>query len=340
VDVTLSATDPAETGTGGGTPATVVFNAEPGQWDRTTATAKVGDTTRWNFPAIPGQTPHDLWVVKPGEDVSGGGTLLVTGDLPIVLPGGPSINYTVSQAGKYTFLCKVHPQMIATVDVTEGGGSTVPGSGVDYTEYRVNGGAWTKNTNTGTASPFVTTFKAEADGDYAIDYRSADKAGNVEATKSVSFKIQKPTGPVDSVTEEVDVTASVPRVLGISLAGPVTFGAITPGVAKDYDAGATVQATSSLAASKLTIHDNSSVATGHLVNGTLPMPQALKVGAGTGAFGALGGAAAPTVLATWAHPLANEAVELKFRQSVAATDRLLVGNYSKRVTLTLSATTP
>ena len=46
------------------------------------------------------------------------------------------------------------------------------------------------------------------------------------------------------------------------------------------------------------------------------------------------------MLASWAHPLANEAIELRFRQSVAANDRLLVGNYSKRVTLTLSATTP
>ena len=41
-----------------------------------------------------------------------------------------------------------------------------------------------------------------------------------------------------------------------------------------------------------------------------------------------------------ATPLANEAIQLQFRQSVAANDALLVGDYSKRVTLTLSATTP
>ena len=54
----------------------------------------------------------------------------------------------------------------------------------------------------------------------------------------------------------------------------------------------------------------------------------------------LGGSAAPTLLKTWATPLANEAIQLQFRQSVAANDALLVGDYSKRVTLTLSATTP
>ena len=99
-------------------------------------------------------------------------------------------------------------------------------------------------------------------------------------------------------------------------------------------------ATSSLASSKLTVSDPSSTATGHLVNGTLPMPQALKVGVVGGPLAVLGGSAAPTLLKTWATPLANEAIQLQFRQSVAANDALLVGDYSKRVTLTLSATTP
>jgi hypothetical protein len=129
-------------------------------------------------------------------------------------------------------------------------------------------------------------------------------------------------------------------VLGVTLGAPVDLGALQPGVAKDYDASTTVSATSSLPASKLTVHDDSATGTGHLVNGTFPLPRALEVGAGTGPLAALGGAAAPTLLASWAHPLANEPVVLRFRQSVAAGDRLLVGSYSKRLTLTLSATTP
>jgi plastocyanin len=347
VDVTLSATDPAEQGTGGGgTPSTVDITATPSTWTPAAASAKVGDTVRWNFPAS-AQVPHDLWAIKPGESPLSDGTLQITGSLPLVIPPAAPVNTVVDQAGTWTFVCKIHGHkgatewegMVAKVTVSSGS-TTVPGSGVDYTEYRVNGGEWTKKTNTGNASPFVSTFKAEAEGDYAIDYRSADKNGNVEATKSVSFKITKPTQPDDSVTAEGDVVAPIGRVLGITLGGTIDLGALQPGVAKDYDASTTVLATSSLPASKLTVHDNSTTATGHLVNGTFPLPQALKVAAGTGAFGALGGAAAPTLLASWAHPLANDAVELKFRQSVAATDRLLVGNYGKRVTLTLSATTP
>jgi len=59
-------------------------------------------------------------------------------------------------------------------------------SGVDYTEYRatVDGdtGDWTEY------NPFAPpTF--EDNGDYAIEYRSGDVAGNVEDPKSVSFEI-------------------------------------------------------------------------------------------------------------------------------------------------------
>ena len=126
-----------------------------------------------------------------------------------MLPGDPSISSVVDTAGTYTFVCKVHGHkgatawqgMVGTVAVTAGGG-TVPGSGVDYTEYRVNGGEWTRKTNTGNASPFVTTFTAEAEGAYAVEYRSADKAGNTEATKSVSFSIEAPD---DSASEDADV---------------------------------------------------------------------------------------------------------------------------------------
>jgi len=341
VDITLSAIDPAEAGGGGGAPSTVDITATPSLWEPAVASAKVGDTVRWNFPAS-ASVPHDLWAIKPGESPLSDGTALVTGPVPVVIPPAAPIDTVVDQAGTWTFVCKVHGHkgaegwegMVAKVDVASGAAA---GSGVEYTEYRINGGEWTRNTNTADASPFVTTFRAAAEGDYAIEYRSADRSGNVETAKAVSFRI---TEPSDSVSEEGEVVAPIARVLGITLSGPIDLGALLPGVARDYDASTTVLATSSLPASSLTVHDHSATATGHLVNGTYPLPQALKIGAGSGPLGALGGAANPTLLASWAHPLANEAVELKFRQSVAATDRLLMGNYGKRVTLTLSATTP
>ena len=46
------------------------------------------------------------------------------------------------------------------------------------------------------------------------------------------------------------------------------------------------------------------------------------------------------MLKTWSTPTANEVVEVRLKQPVAANDLLLAGGYSKRVTFTLSATTP
>ena len=182
----------------------------------------------------------------------------------------------------------------------------MPGSGVDYTEYRVNtAGRWAKKANTANASPFVTTVHGAGPGRHVVEYRSADKAGNIEATKSVAFSIAKPS---DSASADANVIATVPRSMGITLGGTVRFEPIIPGVAKDYDASTTVTATSSLASSKLTVSDPSSTATGHLVNGTLAMPQALKVGVVGGPLAPFGGTASPTLLEDVGDPLANEAI--------------------------------
>ena len=64
VNVTLSATDPAEAG--GGAPKTVDVSAAPSSWSPNALQAAVGDTVRWNFPST-AQVPHDLWLIKPGE---------------------------------------------------------------------------------------------------------------------------------------------------------------------------------------------------------------------------------------------------------------------------------
>ena len=131
-----------------------------------------------------------------------------------------------------------------------------------------------------------------AEGVYAIEYRSTDKAGNVEAIKSVSFTIDEPE---DSVEVEEDVGGTVPLVMSLTTGGPATFGEFVPGVARDYLASTTVNAISTVPRSMLTISDRSSVATGHLVNGSLALPQPLQVSAG-GAFAPIGGSANPTLL--------------------------------------------
>jgi hypothetical protein len=63
------------------------------------------------------------------------------------------------------------------------------GSGIASTRYAVNGGAWQNYTG-------PVTF---TDGVYTVAYGSADVAGNVEATKTVMFKVDQ-TPPVVTYT--------------------------------------------------------------------------------------------------------------------------------------------
>ncbi|WP_248927065.1 carboxypeptidase-like regulatory domain-containing protein [Paenibacillus hamazuiensis] len=56
------------------------------------------------------------------------------------------------------------------------------GSGVDKIRYRLNGGAWNE---------YTAPFALSTDGIYAIDYFSTDKAGNSEAAKTGTVKLDK-----------------------------------------------------------------------------------------------------------------------------------------------------
>ncbi|WP_170179091.1 OmpL47-type beta-barrel domain-containing protein [Solirubrobacter pauli] len=350
--VTTAALDPALPGAGQAYtgPVTVRFSARDvapaanvdvdangTAWTPSAVTLTAGDTVTWRFGATAGSA-HDVWLVPPGGDPSPTGPDL-TKVSDIVFPGGAPVSRALTQTGTYTFVCRLHAAftggawtgMVGTAAVAAGGGS-----GVDFTEHRVDGGAWAKATNTAAASPFASEVTVAALGRHTVEFRSVDKAGNVEATKSVEFSIEEDTG--DAVTEDGDVTATVSRALGLSVSGAATFGAIVPGVDRVYDAETLITVTSTLPATKLTVHDAGATATaGHLVSGSHAMPQALQVGVGT-AFSALSGT--PATLATWTTALGWEPVTLKFRQPVAKTDRLVEGNYSKRVTLTLGATTP
>ena len=77
-----------------------------------------------------------------------------------------------------------------TLSATDGTG----GTGVEWTEYRIDGGAWTRSENTGGADPFVTTFEVEDEGDHTVEFRSRDGSGNEEQIKQVSFTIEPEGG--------------------------------------------------------------------------------------------------------------------------------------------------
>lgn len=111
-----------------------------------------------------------------------------------------------------------------TVTFTASDGS---GSGVDYTEFSLDGGAFTKYTG-----PFSVT----GDGNHTLAYRSADFALNVESTQSLSFNIDA-TAPAlspsvspnpvllnGSATPSPNATDSLSGVASASCAAVITSG--------------------------------------------------------------------------------------------------------------------
>jgi predicted deacylase len=130
--------------------------------------------------------------------------------------------------------------------------------------------------------------------------------------------------------EDGTVGGTVPATLSLTLDAPATFGPFTPGLAKDYTTTATARVISTAGDATLSAADPSSVAPGHLVNGTFSLPQALLVA----------GTPLPSTIKTYAAPVSNDAVTIDFKQSIGATDPLRTGTYSKTLTFTLSTTTP
>ena len=71
-------------------------------------------------------------------------------------------------------------------------------SGVARTEYRVNGGDWTE---------YTVPFRRSEPGDYTVEYRSMDRANNVEATKTLTFTIAVIQNCEPDLNDEFDGTA-------------------------------------------------------------------------------------------------------------------------------------
>jgi len=141
-------------------------------------------------------------------------------------------------------------------------------------------------------------------------------------------------------------TGTVPATLSLTLGTPASFGPFVPGVGRTYNASTTANVISTAGDATLSVSDPSSVATGHLVNGSFSLPQALQAratsakGSGSAAFAPIGGSSSPLNVLTYSGPVSNDAVTIAFQQNIGANDALRTGNYSKTLTFTLSTTTP
>jgi hypothetical protein len=116
------------------------------------------------------------------------------------------------------------------------------------------------------------------------------------------------------------VGGSVGATLALTLGGNASFGAFTPGVAKDYTASTTANVISTAGDAALT-----SSTPGNLMNGTFALPSPLEVSFSK---------------STWSAPVSNDQVTINFKQHISAGDALRTGAYSKTLTFTLSTTTP
>jgi hypothetical protein len=97
-------------------------------------------------------------------------------------------------------------------------------SGVNYTEYRLDGGTWTTGGSVTIPAPADTTHT------YAIDYRSMDFAGNLEATNSCQVEINTIAPDTDPPT----TTASGFDANWHNTPVTVNFSAVDPGKGVDY----------------------------------------------------------------------------------------------------------
>jgi hypothetical protein len=117
-----------------------------------------------------------------------------------------------------------------------------------------------------------------------------------------------------------DVGGTVPATLALTMGPNASFGAFTPGVAKDYTATTTANVLSTAGDASLTVSDP-----GRMTNGTFALPEPLQVSLSKSA---------------WTAPVSNEPVTVSFKQPIKANDALRTGSYTKTLTFTLSTTTP
>ena len=117
----------------------------------------------------------------------------------------------------------------------------------------------------------------------------------------------------------------MPATLALTLGAPASFGAFTPGVAKEYTATTTATVISTAGDATLTVTDPSTNAPATWSTARSRCRSRCRASAS---------------VTTWTAPVSNEAVTITFKQAIGATDALRTGTYTKTLTFTLSTTTP
>jgi M6 family metalloprotease-like protein len=213
--------------------------------------------------------------------------------------------------------------------------------------YRLSASA----TGTGWSAKLLNALTAVKFGDTVKVPVYITKAAGAASAGSVSLTATSESDP--SVTQTAvcgvgsgDVGGTVPATLSLTMGTPAAFPAFIPGAGKEYTAGTTATVISTAGDATLSVADPSATATGHLVNGTFSLNQALQAQASSPAaglakpFANVGGSASPTTLASWTNPVSNDPVAIGFKQTILASEGLRTGLYAKTLTFTLSTDKP
>jgi exo-1,4-beta-D-glucosaminidase len=233
----------------------------------------------------------------------GSGTTPATGDNQL-RPANYSDNYVTLWPGQSQTITE-------TYKASDLGGS---GSVVSVTGHNVD--TFNIASNGGCSAQSGVEDLGLADGDVPLGGATPGQANTPEAMAAARAAV------VVGKRTDVDGSAggTVPATLALTISGPATFGAFTPGVAKDYTTTTSANVISTAGDAALTVSDP-----GHLMNGTFSLPDPLQV-----LFSK----------STWAAPVSNDPVTITFKQHINANDALRTGAYSKTLTFTLSTTTP
>ena len=201
LSVKIDTVNPTVSGTTTGEATkTVTLTASDATSTVATIEYKIDGAATWTTYTTPltFNDPGTYAVAYRATDVAGN---VASGELSVFVPTpdttAPTTTHTIpaaNAAGWYT----TRPSF--TLAASDGAG----GSGVASTEYRIAGGAWT---------PYTAAVSVTGEGTRLIEYRSTDTAGNVEAIKSLSVKIDTVNPTVSAAvsgttTKTVTLTAT------------------------------------------------------------------------------------------------------------------------------------
>lgn len=192
------------------------------------------------------------------------------------------------------------------------------------TSVTAGAGSLTVKVASATAQPAVPTGTVSVAGGAPVplvDGAATIPVTHASAPVTVSYSgdgfYNASSGSVAYAASSVD--GSVPATLSLTV-GAASFGALEPGVEKEYTAQSTANVISTAGEAVLSVSEP-----GYLSNGAFALSEPLRVELSESA---------------WTAPVSNDPVTVTFRQHIAASQPLRTGTYSRTLTFTLSTTAP